>query len=277
MVKIVVCGALGRMGRSILKLAHDSGEFEIVGATERKGHESIGKELRELNVCGSRVTLSSELREVIGLCDVVIDFTEPRASLEHFQIARDYGKPIVIGTTGFSDEELSFIRAQKNVKVLISPNMSFGMNLMYILVKVASILIEEGFDVEIVEVHHRMKKDSPSGTARRLKEVILESYPSYAWEPKYGRFGIHGERKKEEIGIMSLRGGDVVGEHTVSFFGIGERIEITHRATSRENFAKGALLAAKWIVGKEPGIYSMEDVLSESLRKISLDFTRMSC
>lgn len=272
MIKIAVCGALGRMGSLILRLAHSSGDFQIVGAKERRDHFALGKKLRDLGICDSDVTVISDLNEVIDSCDVVIDFTEPKASLEHFQIAKDHNKPIVIGTTGFTDDEISLIRSSKDVRALISPNMSFGMNLMYRLVRLASILVEEGFDVEITEVHHRMKKDSPSGTAKKLMEIILERYPSVRWEPKYGRFGIHGERKKEEIGIMSIRGGDVVGEHTVTFFGVGERIEITHRATSRETFAKGALYAAKWIIGKEPGIYSMEDVLSESLRKISLDF-----
>jgi 4-hydroxy-tetrahydrodipicolinate reductase len=264
MIKLAITGALGRMGRVVLFLAGKMGEFEIVGAIERKGHPEIGRTLKSLGVLDLDLPLRDNLEIVIEDCDVVIDFTEPLSALRHFEIAKAKKKAIVIGTTGFSDSQMESILKEKDVRAVISPNMSIGVNLMFNLVKKVSAVLGKDYDVEIIEIHHRMKKDAPSGTALKLRDMVISGNSEIKWRPLYGRYGIVKEREKEEIGIMSVRGGDVVGEHTVIFFGQGERLEITHRATSRENFARGALLAAKWIAHKEEGIYSMEDVLGLS-------------
>ncbi len=261
MIRLAVTGALGRMGRTVLTLADKSEEFQIVGAVEKKGHPALGRTLKDLSVADKEIRLVDDLKEVIEECDVVIDFTEPASALNHFFIARDWKKAIVIGTTGFTKDQMDLMVLEKRVRAVISPNMSMGVNLLFSILRVISKILSKDYDIEIVEMHHKMKRDAPSGTALKLKEIIIEENPSLNWQPVYGRYGITGERKKEEIGILSLRGGDTIGEHTVIFFGEGERLEITHRITSRENFARGALLAAKWILKKEEGIYSMEDVI----------------
>ncbi|HOJ43641.1 MAG TPA: 4-hydroxy-tetrahydrodipicolinate reductase, partial [Syntrophorhabdaceae bacterium] len=202
-----------------------------------------------------------DIEGIIDDCDVVIDFTEPKASMEYLKIAKAHKKAMVIGTTGFTQDELSLIRKTEDTKIVFSPNMSIGMNLMFHLVEIASRILKEGYDIEILEMHHKWKKDAPSGTAMRLKEIIEGTDTEKNWVEVYGRQGITGQRRKEEIGIMALRAGDIVGEHTVYFAGIGERIEITHRAGSRENFARGALMAAKWVVRQKTGCYTMRDVL----------------
>lgn len=268
MIKITVAGALGRMGSTVLSVAEKSGDFEIVGAVEKEGHFAIGKTLQDLGLAKTDVKIVDNLKKAVESCDVIIDFTEPRSAFNHFFIARDLNKPIVIGTTGFTEKEMETIRSEKKIRAVVSPNMSVGINLMFGLARIVSKILKD-YDIEIVEIHHRMKKDAPSGTALKLKDAIKESIPDIELAPVYGRYGITGERKNE-IGILSLRGGDVIGEHTVYFFGQGERLEITHKATSRENFARGALRAAKWILSQNEGVYSMEDVLGlrELLEKI---------
>ncbi|MCX7856591.1 MAG: 4-hydroxy-tetrahydrodipicolinate reductase [Deltaproteobacteria bacterium] len=261
MIKLIVTGALGKMGRTILSLSQKMEGFEIVGAVEKREHPAVGRTLKDLGIVEKELAVVDDLMSVVDACDVVIDFTEPSSALQHFRIAKDKNKAIVIGTTGFKDKEAEEILRAKNVRVVISPNMSVGVNVMFNIVRTVSKLLGKDYDVEILEVHHRMKKDAPSGTALRLRDIIVSTNLEINWQSVYGRSGIVGERKNEELGVFSIRGGDVVGEHTVMFLGIGERLEITHKATSRENFAKGALLAAKWIMGKPEGIYSMEDVL----------------
>ncbi|MCX8022949.1 MAG: 4-hydroxy-tetrahydrodipicolinate reductase [Syntrophorhabdaceae bacterium] len=264
MTKIVVTGAAGKMGRTILYLALQDKEIEVVGATERKGHPLIGSPLSQLGIVSGQeeIKIEDDLLKGVKDWDVVIDFTEPKASLSHFTVAKDTKKGIIIGTTGFSKDEMEWIKKwEKDVKAVISPNMSIGMNIMFDVVERLSRLMKDDYDIEIVEMHHRMKKDAPSGTALRLKDAVISSDSSKEWLEVYGRKGITGERRREEVGVMALRGGDVVGEHTVIFAGIGERVEVTHRAYSRENFARGALFAAKWLYRRENGIYSMKDVL----------------
>ncbi|MCD6320356.1 MAG: 4-hydroxy-tetrahydrodipicolinate reductase, partial [Candidatus Desulfofervidaceae bacterium] len=210
------------------------------------------------------IKVVGDLETIISEADVIIDFTYHSASLNHFKIAQKYNKPIVIGTTGFTPEEMAEIKGMaESVKCVLSPNMSVGVNLLFKLVPQVAKVLGEEYDIEIVEMHHRMKKDAPSGTAMKLAQLVAETMERDLEKVGvYGRKGLVGERKKEEIGVLSLRGGDVVGEHTVYFAGLGERIEITHRASSRETFARGALRAAKWIVKQEKnGIYDMLDVL----------------
>ncbi|MCS7280142.1 MAG: 4-hydroxy-tetrahydrodipicolinate reductase [Desulfobacterota bacterium] len=261
MIRIAVTGALGRMGKTVIALADTMEEFDICGAVEKKDHPACGKTLKELGLAKANIPVVSDLSLVIENCDVVIDFTEPSASLYHFEIAKNRRKAIVIGTTGFSEDQIQTIRKERNVRAVISPNMSVGVNVMFAILKRLAPLLGKDYDVEIVEIHHRLKRDAPSGTALKMRDIIMGTNPEVGWQPVYGRHGITGERKKGEIGILSVRGGDVIGEHTVIFFGPGERLEITHKATSRENFGRGALIAAKWIVNMEEGIYSMEDVL----------------
>jgi 4-hydroxy-tetrahydrodipicolinate reductase len=190
-----------------------------------------------------------------------IDFTEPASTLRLFRLAAAEGKAIVVGTTGFSREALREIGETPGARAVISPNMSIGVNLMFDLVRRAASALTQDYDVEIVELHHKWKKDAPSGTAVRLRQMVEQGRPERAWNYVSGRDGIVGERKPDEIAVLAVRGGDIVGEHTVFFAGLGERVEITHRAYSRDNFARGALLAAKWLVQQPAGIYDMRNVL----------------
>jgi 4-hydroxy-tetrahydrodipicolinate reductase len=167
----------------------------------------------------------------------------------------------VSGTSGFKDDDMRSLREAKGARVVISPNMSIGMNILFDLAQRVSSLVGDSYDAEIVELHHRWKKDAPSGSALKIKDAVLAGQSSRQWTEVFGREGMVGERKKDEIGIMSIRGGDIVGEHTLCFAGIGERLELTHKAWSRDNFARGGLLAARWLVKQSPGIYSMKDVL----------------
>lgn len=262
MVNVVITGVCGRMGSMILKLALEDPAFKVSGVTEIAHHPSVGKCAEAVIVgAGNALIVESSLAKVIDKGDVIIDFTEPQATLENFKLAKKKGKVIVIGTTGMKGKALDEIMKAKNVRVVISPNMSVGMNLMFDMVEKYSKIMKDDYDIEIVEMHHKLKKDAPSGTAVKLKDLVEGAAPDRKWIEVFGRQGILGVRKKEELGVMSLRGGDVVGEHTVMFAGVGERLEITHRAFSRENFARGALIAARWLVSQKPGVYSMKDVL----------------
>ena len=265
-VKVAVSGALGRMGRRILNIAHADPEVEIVGALESPKNareKDLGKALGDNRFNG--IPLSSNAEEIISKADVLIEFANsPEAAIEHAKIAADLGKAVVIGTTGFSKEQLKELEELAlKTPLLFSPNMSLGVNLLFRLVQIATkVLKDKDFDIEIMEIHHRFKKDAPSGTAMRLAEIIAQELGKPLEEiAVYGRKG-HYERAKDDLGIMTLRGGDVVGEHTVYFFGFGERLELTHRATSRDIFAKGAVTAAKWLANQKPGrLYNMFDVL----------------
>jgi 4-hydroxy-tetrahydrodipicolinate reductase len=262
MVKIIITGACGKVGKTILNLALNDKEFSVTGLLETKTHPMIGKSIVNTEgITKDLLYIEGNLANIINECDVIIDFTEPGASLEYFRLARENKKAIVIGTTGFPESTLTEINKANDARVVISPNMSVGMNLMFQIVEMLSKTMKDDYDIEIVEMHHKMKKDAPSGTAVKLKNLIEASEPERNWIETFGRNGITGERKKEELGIHAIRGGDIVGEHTVMFAGIGERLEITHRAYSRENFARGALLAAKWLNSQNVGIYSMKDVL----------------
>jgi len=256
MIRLIITGVAGKMGKTIKGLAIEDKEFEIKGLVEKKGHSAVGtKDLK------TGIDIVNDIEKVVYDVDVIIDFTEPRATMEHLKIAKKYKKAIVIGTTGFNQDELNLIKETKDTRIVFSPNMSIGMNLMFDLVERAAKILRDGYDIEIFEMHHKWKKDAPSGTAIRLKEIIEQTDKEKNWIEIYGREGMTGQRRKEEIGILASRAGDIVGEHTVYFAGIGERIEITHRASSRENFARGALIAAKWLVKQKNGFYTMRDVL----------------
>ena len=261
MTRIAVNGACGRMGMRVVQLALEDPQCRIVCASERPGHLSLGKDIGSL--AGKEpigVVLSSGLA---GQPQVLIDFSEPKSSLERAREAAKIGAALLIGTTGFTDEQKKEIQAIANrAACIVSPNMSVGVNLLIGLAgKIAKALGEE-YDAEIVEAHHRFKKDAPSGTALRLAEKIAEATGrTLAEDAVYGRHGAVGERKKNEIGVLAVRAGDIVGDHTVMFTCLGERIELVHRAHTRDAFARGALRAAKFLAGKAPGLYSIAEAL----------------
>jgi 4-hydroxy-tetrahydrodipicolinate reductase len=263
-ISCVVVGAAGRMGQRICRLILDSEDFVLAGATESSQSSCLGKSLKDaMGFPNSSVLIVEKPEEISEAFDVVIDFTFPDVSIETALFASREKKHAVIGTTGFSDEQMKEIkRLSEKFPCVCAPNMSMGVNTLFKLVKDVAMVLKDGFDVEIMEIHHRHKKDAPSGTALKIAQILAESY---GWDlSKTGVFqrkGLIGERKAEEIGIQSLRAGDVVGEHMVLFGGSGERLEIIHRAQSRDCFAQGAIRAARWIVGKPNGLYDMQDVL----------------
>ncbi len=256
MVKLIVCGAKGKMGSAIASLAMEDPGIELIGLIEKKGHSSIGRTMGGL-------TIQDDLKKVISLTDVIVDFTEPTSSVNHIKVAKEYRKSIVIGTTGLSSSEKRVIKeCSEEIACVLSPNMSVGVNVLFSLVQYLSRLIPDS-DIEIVEAHHNKKKDAPSGTALRIAEIIAEALKrDLNKEAIYGRKGKIGPRKKQEIGIHAVRAGTIVGEHRVLFGLPAERIEITHIAENRNVFAIGAILATKWVVGKKPGLYNMKDVLN---------------
>lgn len=265
MIKVIVTGAAGRMGREIAESVIATVGLELAGGTEHKDHPAIGTGLFDL--LGRKdggPEISGDLKDVIDGADVVIDFTSPSASIDHFNLAADRGKAIVIGSTGFSKEQIAAIHGRSGeAHCVLAPNMSVGVNVMFKLAEEAARVLGSDYDMEIVEIHHNKKKDAPSGTAARLAEICAQATKRDIEKvAMYGRHGIVGERKPEEISVVSLRAGDVVGEHTLIFGGPGERLEITHRAGSRKNFAMGATRAAGWVVKQKTGIYDMQDVLS---------------
>lgn len=264
MVRVIVTGAAGRMGGRVLSLAKEAEDFQIVGATERPGHPAIGRDAGEVAGFGSAgVQVTDRLADIIKSANVVIDFTAPEASVSHLRAASDAGIAIVVGTTGLNKEQLEGARRlATKMACVISPNMSVGVNVLFKTLKEVAGTLGEDYDVEIVEAHHHFKKDAPSGTALRMAQVVAEAL---GWDLEqvgiYGRKGIVGERPKTQIGVHTVRAGDIVGEHTVVFGGMGERIEIVHRAHSRDNFARGALRAARFVAQAPKGLYDMADVL----------------
>lgn len=264
MVKVIVNGAAGRMGARIIALIQESDGVSLAGAVERKGHSLLGKDAGE-NAGWGKVGLpiTDDLSKMIENTDAIIDFTMPKPTLENLRIAVSKKKAAVIGTTGFSNEEMEEINGlAKQIPCVLTPNMSVGVNLMFKAIADIARILGDEYDIEIVEAHHKFKKDAPSGTAMKMAEVIAEAVNRNLNEVAvYERHGIIGERKKKEIGIQTVRAGDIVGEHTVIFGGMGERIEVTHRAHTRDNFARGAIRAAKWVVKQRPGLYNMMDVL----------------
>lgn len=257
MIRLIICGVCGKMGQRILNLAIKDKDIEIVAGIEKKGHPETDSIIQ-----GTDCRVENNLDKVINKCDVVIDFTSPESTLIFSESISKSKKPVVIGATGFKPDEMETLKKiLVPVPAIISPNMSMGVNLLFKLVKEAAKALPK-FDIEIVEAHHNQKKDAPSGTANKLAEIVCkELNRDLSKVGVYGREGIVGARTPDEIGIFSVRAGDIVGEHTVFFASTGERIELTHRAYSRDTFATGAIRAAKWIVTQKPGLYSMEDVL----------------
>ena len=262
---VVVCGALGRMGRAVLHvLAENPYGMTLSGAVEAPGHPLLGQDAAAASGAGRvGVKVSDDFAGAIADADVAIDFSGPESSLRHAESCAAAGKAIVIGSTGISAEQMERIReAAGRAPIVQSPNMSIGVNLMFRVAADVARALGDDYDVEIMETHHRFKKDAPSGTAVKLADTVAAALGRKMEDAGvYGRKGMVGERARKEIGVFAVRAGDVVGEHTLVFGGIGERLEITHRAQSREMFARGAVRAAAWLLGKPAGLYDMAAVL----------------
>jgi len=261
---IVVAGAAGRMGNRIVACLADVSDLRLVAALEAPGHAALGRDAGELAGVGKTgVSVGADAAAEITRDRVLIEFSVPEASLAHLRLVAQAGARAVIGTTGFSAAQRGEISdLAKRAAILWSPNMSVATNVAFKLLATMAKALGDEYDVEITEIHHRFKKDAPSGTALRMAEVVAGALGRDLDQVAvYGRQGLPGERTKPEIGILSLRSGDVVGEHTVSFGTLGERLELTHRAHNRDTYARGALRAARFIVGRPPGLYSMADVL----------------
>jgi len=264
MVKVIIAGVAGRVGSRILTLALETEDVAVVGALEQDGHPLVGTRVGMNSGAGKPgVIVESDLQRCINNGDVIIDFTSHTASMEHLKTAAAHHKGIVIGSTGFSEGEQEQIKDfARNAKCVLSPNMSVGVNLMFDIIASVARVLGNDYDMEIVETHHRLKKDAPSGTAMKMARILADSVGRDLNKTAvYHRQGMIGERTHEEIGIQTVRAGDIVGEHTVMFAGVGERLEITHRAHNRDNFARGAIIAAKWLVHQPFGLYDMGDVL----------------
>jgi 4-hydroxy-tetrahydrodipicolinate reductase len=264
MIKIGVAGAAGKMGSRITALSKDYEGLQLTAAFERKGHAGIGKDIGVLTGTGDLgIMLAGSIAEIIDRVDLIIDFTSIESTKENLKTASAKGKAMVIGTTGFSKEDLKEIELlTKNIPCVLASNMSLGVNLLLKVLRDIAGVLGDDYDIEIVEAHHRLKKDAPSGTALKMAQVIADAVDRNLDEVAvYARKGIIGQRTKKEIGIQTVRAGDIVGEHTVYFGGLGERIEITHKASSRDTFARGALKAALWLADKPSGLYDMQDVL----------------
>jgi len=263
-ISCVVVGATGRMGQRLCHLISASADLQLAGATEGPQSPSLGKNLQEaIGVSGVSAPIAERLEDISSPFDVIIDFTFPLISLKTASFAAAHRKCAVIGSTGFSDEQMGELKKLSlQFPCVCAPNMSMGVNTLFKLVREVALILKDGFDVEVMEMHHRHKKDAPSGTAVRIAHILAEAYGwDLARAGVYERRGIIGDRQREEIGIQTLRAGDVVGEHLVLFAGTGERLELVHRAQSRDCFAQGALYAAAWLQGKPSGLYDMQDVL----------------
>jgi 4-hydroxy-tetrahydrodipicolinate reductase len=255
-VKLAVAGAGGRMGATIIDAIEEDGALLLAAALEAPGTAPIGRSV-------GGVTISADVDAAVRACDVLIDFTRPAGTLKHLDACVQHRRGIVIGTTGFSEAEAARIRdAGKHVPIAFSPNFAVGVNVLFALAGQAAKALGDAYDVEIIEAHHRHKVDAPSGTALRLGEVVAQALGRSLKETSIsGRSGDVGERPARQIGFHAVRGGDIVGEHTVLFAGVGERVELTVRSQSRMTYAAGALRAAKWLRGRPAGVYDMFDVL----------------
>ena len=264
MTRIAITGAAGRMGKTLIEALSLTDDLQLTAAIDHPDSSLIGSDAGEVAGVGRvGVNLSARLADVIDDFDVLIDFTLPALTVENVEVCRAAGKGIVIGTTGLSDDEKAQLReAGRDIGIVFAPNMSVGVNLVLQLLQMAARVLGDDVDIEIIEAHHRHKKDAPSGTALRMGEVIAETLGRDLKEcAVYGREGFTGERPRQVIGFETIRAGDIVGEHTAMFAAMGERVEITHKASSRMTFARGALRAAGWLAGREAGLYDMQDVL----------------
>jgi len=256
-MKVAVAGAGGRMGRTLIELVLDADDLELSGAIEAAGHSAVGEDAAP----GVRVT--ADAAAAVAGAECLIDFSAPAATLAHLELCLKSHVPVVIGTTGFSAQERErVVAASRRIPVVLAPNMAVGVNVIFKLAETAAKALGDAYDVEIIEAHHRHKVDAPSGTALRLGEIVAQSLGrDLRQNASHGRHGNTGERSAKTIGFHAIRGGDIVGEHTVMFAGEGERVELIVRSTSRATYALGALRACRFLEGRAPGLYDMQDVL----------------
>ncbi len=265
MINVIVAGAAGRMGCRLVALIKESTTLTLAGAIEEKGHRAVGNDAGETAGCGRvGIPITDDFAALLGRGEVVVDFSAPEATLQHVRMAAQHRRAMVIGTTGFTAPQLEELKSLAcQFPCVLSPNMSVGINLIYKVISEMAKTLGDDYDIEVIEAHHRLKKDAPSGTALKIAEVLAKAVSRDLGQVGvYARKGLIGERKKGEIGIQTIRAGDIVGDHTILFGGMGERIEVTHRASSRDTFVGGALRAARWVVRQPPGLYDMMDVLN---------------
>ena len=261
--RIAIAGASGRMGRMLIEAVHAAPDCELAGALDVASSPAIGSDASAFLGHASGVAISADLQAGLKNARTLIDFTRPEGTMAHLKVCRELGVNMVIGTTGFSEaHKVEIAAAAKDIAILLSPNMSVGVNVTLKLLEMAAKALSTGYDIEIIEAHHRHKVDAPSGTALKMGEVIAGALGRELKDcAVYAREGVTGERDPSSIGFATIRGGDIVGDHTVLFAGIGERIEISHKASSRATFAMGALRAARFLAGQGAGLYDMQDVL----------------
>ena len=262
-IKIAIAGSSGRMGKTLLENVLLADDLALHAALEHGGSAMLGRDAGEFSGTPCDVKISADVAAALQGADVLIDFTRPEGTLHHLEICRKLGVNMVIGTTGFNAQQKALLgAAAQDIGIVFAPNMSVGVNLLFKLLETATRVLAQGYDIEIIEAHHRHKVDAPSGTALGLGEVVARTLGrDLAQCAVYGREGVTGERDPSTIGFATVRGGDIVGDHTVLYAGIGERIEITHKASSRATFALGALRAARYLKAHPAGMYDMQDVL----------------
>jgi 4-hydroxy-tetrahydrodipicolinate reductase len=262
-LRIAVAGASGKMGRMLVEAVCSADDLVLTGALDRPDSPSLGQDASTFLGQSSGVAITADLRAGLSSAHVLIDFTRPEGTLAHLALCRELGVKAVIGTTGFSDKEKAEIeRHARHIAIMMAPNMSVGVNVVLGLLDRAARALSEGYDIEIIEAHHRHKVDAPSGTALKMGEVVAAALGRDLKAcAVYGREGVTGERDPSTIGFATIRGGDVVGDHTVLFAGTGERIEITHKSSSRATYAQGSLRAARFLSGRATGLFDMNDVL----------------
>jgi 4-hydroxy-tetrahydrodipicolinate reductase len=263
MLEVAVAGSSGRMGRTLIQAVLQAPDAHLAAALEQPGSPHVGKDAGELVGEPCQVTVSEEVERALAGCHVLIDFTRPAGTLRHLAVCRALGVKLVIGTTGFDEEQKRTIaEASRDLAIAMAPNFSIGVNVAFRLIELAASRLGPGYDVEILEAHHRHKVDAPSGTALRMGEIVAQALGrDLKSSAVYGREGVTGERDEATIGFATVRGGDLVGEHSVMFLGTGERLEITHRSSARATYAQGALRSARFLMDKPRGLYDMQDVL----------------
>ena len=262
-LRVAIAGASGRMGRALIEAVTASPDLALSGALDVAGGPEVGKDATEFLGRKSGVLVSADLRAGLGQADVLIDFTRPEGTLAHLAACRELGVNAVVGTTGFSDAQKTEIaEAARDIAIMMAPNMSVGVNVTLKLLEMAAKALATGYDIEIIEAHHRHKVDAPSGTALKMGEVIAQALGRDLKDcAVYAREGITGERDPSTIGFSAIRGGDIVGDHTVLFAGVGERIEISHKSSSRATYVQGSLRAVRFLAGQKAGLFDMFDVL----------------
>lgn len=262
-MKIAIAGATGRMGKMLIEAVLNGSDTELVGALEHDACPQLGEDAGAFLGKKTGVVITSDIAKALGNAQFLIDFTRPEATMAYLEVAQKTGSKMIIGTTGLSPEQIDALKiASKNLAIVFSPNMSVGVNATFKLLEIAAKMLNEGYDIEIVEAHHRHKVDAPSGTALKMGEVIAQALGEKLDDVAvYAREGHTGERKSGSIGFATIRGGDIVGDHTVLFAGEGERIEISHKSSSRQSYAQGSLRAMRFLQSQNSGLYDMQDVL----------------